>query len=189
MIRAAQTYAGERRRFGLASRRLYRANREHDALRSQEDNCGIAMLMVGGTVRVVMVGGRTRIMMVMVMCLTLVMIAGARLDIAGERIGEMNVMLGVIDPVHQRDVRLSGQHGSQRHAQNGNRASQRKKASTQQRLALGNPSRRKRWQFSTVEAIGNVRHNFQILNLLDNSDDAIEYFHASAAGRTGERHR
>ena len=75
----------------------------------------------------------------------LVMITEAKLHIASQRIGEMNVMMGVIDAVHQRDIRLSGQHDGQRQAQNGYRASQRDKALTAQlRLAFGGPSRRKR---------------------------------------------
>jgi hypothetical protein len=101
MVWGARTYAGECRRFGFAARCLYRANRKHDALRGQEDNGGIAMLMIGRTLRVVMVGGGIRIMVMMVVCPTLVMTANTRLDIAGEGIGEVNVMLGVIDTVHQ----------------------------------------------------------------------------------------
>ena len=66
------------------------------------------MLVIGRTVRMVMIGRIIRIVM-MVVCPTLVMIAGAKLDITGEGIREMNVMMGVIDPVHQRDIRLSGQ--------------------------------------------------------------------------------
>ena len=82
------------------------------------------MLVIGRTVRMVMVG-RFIPIIVMVVYPTLVMIAGAKLHITGQRIGEMNVMMGVIDAVHQRDVRLPGQHDGQRHAQNGHRASQR----------------------------------------------------------------
>ena len=163
MVRAARTYAGKRWRLGFAAGRLYRANRKHEALRGQENNGGIAMLMIGRTVRMVMVGRGIRIM-VMVVCPALVMIAGAKLDITGQRIGEMNVMMGVIDAVHQRDVGLPGQHDGQRHAQNGDRASQRDKALTaQQRLAFGSPSRRKRWQFSTVQDPGNAGSNVSVL--------------------------
>jgi len=93
-------------------------------LGSQENNGGIAMLMIGRALRVMMIGRRIGIM-VMVVRPTPVMIADAKLDITGEGIREMNVMMGVIDAVHQRDVRLSGQHNGQRHAQNGYRASQR----------------------------------------------------------------
>jgi hypothetical protein len=70
----------------------------------------------------------------------------------------MQVMMGVIDAVHQRDVGLPGQHDGQRHAQNGHRASQRDKAlTTQLRLDFGSPTRRKHWQFSTVEDPGNAK--------------------------------
>ncbi len=165
MVRAARTYAGKRWQLGFAARRLDWANRKYEALRGQENNRGIAMLMIGRAVRMVMIG-RVIPIMVMMVCRALVMIAGAKLDITGQRIGEMNVMMGVIDAVHQRDIRLSGQHNGQRHAQNGDRASQRDKALTAQlRLAFGNPSRRKRWQFSTVQDTRNVRGNVSVLPL------------------------
>src|SRR2546430_2764721 len=98
MIRAARTYASERRRLGFAACCRQRANRKHDALRGQENDGGIAMLMIRWSVRVV-VGCGIRAMM-MVMHATLFMISGAKLDIAGERIGEMNMVMGVVDPVH-----------------------------------------------------------------------------------------
>ena len=123
MVRAARTYAGKRWQLGFAAGGLYGANCKYEALRGQENNGRITMLVIGWTARMVMVG-RFIPIMVMVMCRALVMIAGANLDIAGQRIGEMNVMMGVIDAVHQRDVRLPGQHDRQRHAQNGYRASQ-----------------------------------------------------------------
>ena len=101
------------------------------------------MLVIGRTVRMVMIGRGIPIMVVVRP--TLVMITEAQLHITSQSIGEMNVMMGMIDPVHQRDIRLSGQQDGQRHAQNGYRASQRDKALTDQlRLALGGPSRRKR---------------------------------------------
>ena len=45
---------------------------------------------------------------------------------AGERIGEMGMIVRVIDPIHQRDERLSRQHGGKHHAEDGDHASQRK---------------------------------------------------------------
>ena len=91
MVRAARTYAGKRWQLGFAAGGLYGANRKHKTLRGQENNGGITMLVIGRTVRMVMVGRGIRIMM-MVVCPTLVMIAGANLDITGEGIGEMYVM-------------------------------------------------------------------------------------------------
>ena len=159
MVRAAWTYAGKRWRLGFAARGLHRANRKHEALCGQENNGGVAMLMIGRSVRMMM-AGRGIPIMVVVVCPTLVMIAAAELDITGQSIGEMQVVIGVIDAVHQRDVRLPGQHDSQRHAQNGHRASQRDKALTAQLcLAFGSPTRRKRWQFSTVGDPGNAREH------------------------------
>jgi hypothetical protein len=157
VVRAAWTYTGKRGRLGLAAGGLHRANRKHETLRGQENNGGIAMLMIGWSIRMMM-AGRIISIMVVVVRPTLVMIAAAELDITGQSIGEVQVMMGVIDAVHQRDVRLSGQHDSKRHAQNGHRASQRDKAlTTQLCLAFGSSTRRKRWQFSTVEDPGNAR--------------------------------
>ena len=107
MVRPARIYADERRRFAFAARHLCGANRKHDALRGQENNGGIAMLVIGRTVRMVMIGRGIPIMVVVRP--TLVMITEAQLHITSQSIGEMNVMMGVIDPVHQRDIRLSGQ--------------------------------------------------------------------------------
>ena len=104
------------------------------------------------------VGRRAAAVIVMMMVHpALVMITGAELHITGKRIGKMNVMVRVLDAVHQCDISLPGQHDGQRHAQNGDRASQRYKASAQRRLAFGNPTRRERWQFSTVQDPGNFR--------------------------------
>jgi hypothetical protein len=160
MIRTARAYARIGQWLGFAAGRRNRANRKHEALGGQENNSGVAMLMIGWTVRMVMVGCGIRTM-VMVVYAALVMIAAAKLHVAGQRIGEMNVILRVVDAVHQRDVGLPRQHDGQRHAQYGDRASQRNKAVTiQQRLASGSPSRRKRWQFSTVQDPRNVRASF-----------------------------
>jgi hypothetical protein len=82
-----------------------------------------------------MMAGRGISIMVVVVCLTLIMIAAAELDITSKSVGEMQVVIGMIDAVHQRDIRLPGQHDSQRHAQNGHRASQRDKALTTQLYA------------------------------------------------------
>ena len=111
-------------------------------MRGQENNGGITMLMIRWSIRMMM-ASRGIPIMVVVVCPTLVMIAAAELDITSQSIGEMHVMMGMIDAVHQRDIRLSGQHDGQGHAQNGYRASQRDKAfAAQLRLAFGGPNRR-----------------------------------------------
>ena len=51
--------------------------------------------------------GAGAIMMMVMMGAALVVIAAAELDVASQRIGEMDVMVGVIDPVHQRDIGLA----------------------------------------------------------------------------------
>ena len=56
---------------------------------------------------------------VMMMEAASVVIAATKLDIACEGIGKMVMVMGVIDPVHQRDVSLAGQHYRHRHAQHG----------------------------------------------------------------------
>ncbi len=77
MVRAARTYADECRRLAFAARRFHRANCKQKTLRGQENNGGIAMLVIGRTVRMVVVGCRIRIMVVV--CPTLVMITEAKL--------------------------------------------------------------------------------------------------------------
>jgi hypothetical protein len=100
-------------------------------LRRQENNGGITMVMTYLAVRA------------MVVMVALAASAAAILQVACENIRKMSVVMGVIDAVHQRDIRLSRQHDGQRHAQNGDRASQRDKALTAQlRLAFGSPSHR-----------------------------------------------
>jgi len=42
-----------------------------------------------------------------------------------ERIGEVHVVLRMFDTVHQRDIGLAGEHHRQRHAEDGDRPSER----------------------------------------------------------------
>ena len=103
MVRAARAYAGECRRFAFAARRLYRANRKHDALCREKHDRRVAMLMTGGIMRMVIgnCAAAGIVMVMVVVCPALVMIPAAKLHVAGQRIGEMNVMLRVVDAVHQ----------------------------------------------------------------------------------------
>ncbi len=114
------------------------------------------MLMIRCSMRVVIGGGIC--VMVMVVHGALLMIAGAKLDVAGERIGEVNVVMDVVDAVHQRDVGLSGQHDGERHAKDGDRASQRDKPSAQLRLTFGGPTRRKRWNLAQLRPSATPRY-------------------------------
>jgi len=50
-------------------------------------------------------------------------------DVARQRIGEMGVVMGVIQTIHQRNVGLPGQHEGERHAKHGDGMSNRGKSS------------------------------------------------------------
>jgi len=54
--------------------------------------------------------------------------------VAGERIGEMGVMMRVVQAVHQRDIGLPGQHKGERHAEHGYDAANRGKPVLKQRV-------------------------------------------------------
>lgn len=147
MIGPVRAEAHKRERFGFATRCGNRVSRQHEGLRGEEHQRGIAMMMRKRMLRRVVVIGAN------VEC------AVARLDITGERIGEVNMMMRMFDAIHDSDIGLCRQDGTERHAKDGDRASQRNKASAQRRLAFGGPSRRKRWQFSTVQDPGNAREH------------------------------
>jgi hypothetical protein len=97
---------------------------QHKALLNQEDDSRIPVLMVGGIVRMGVVR-RTEVVMMrailrIMMMLMRVRIVGQRyLNIAGERIGEMRMVMGMVDTIHQRDIGLPRQHDRQRHADQG----------------------------------------------------------------------
>jgi hypothetical protein len=80
VVRAAGTYTGKRWRLGFAAGALRRANCKHEALSGQENNGGIAMLMIRWSIRMMMAGRGIPIMVVVVRP-TLVVIAAAELDI------------------------------------------------------------------------------------------------------------
>jgi hypothetical protein len=65
--------------------------------------------MTGIGPRVIVIG-RSTVMPMVMMKSALVVTASAELDIAGEGIGKMGVVMGVIDSVHQGDVALPRQH-------------------------------------------------------------------------------
>ena len=122
MVRATRTYARERAWLYGATRVREGANRKNEILCRQENDTDIAMLVARVGARMVVIGG-TAIMMMVVVRAALIVIAAAELDIARERIGEMDVVMGVIDTVHQGDKGLPGQHHGQRHAHHGDGAS------------------------------------------------------------------
>ena len=109
MIGAARAYAREGPRLRFATRGGNRANRKDENLRCQKDDADIAMLMAGISAGVIVIRFPAIMMMVM-MRPALVVIAAAELNVARQRIGEMHMVLSVVDPVHQRDVGLGRQH-------------------------------------------------------------------------------
>src|SRR4051812_13762391 len=99
MIGAARAYARESPRLRFATRGGNRANRKDENLRCQKDDAYIAMLMAGSAGVIVI--RFPAIMMVVMMRAALVVIATAELDVARQRIGEMHMVMSVVDPVHQ----------------------------------------------------------------------------------------
>ena len=61
--------------------------------------------------------------MVVMMRAALIVAADAKSDIAGQWISEVNVMMGMVDAVHQRDIRLARKHDCEGHADHGHAAS------------------------------------------------------------------
>ena len=96
------------------------------------------MLMIGRIVRRMIVRQMVRIALMMIAAR--IVDVAAKLDAACERVGKMHVMLRMLDAVHQRDVGLPGQHDGERHADDGDPASNRLESlKGQQRLALRLP--------------------------------------------------
>ncbi len=127
MIGTARAYADKRRRFGFATIRRYRTNDQHKALCREKYDGGIAMLVVGWAMLVV---GRAMRVVMIVGCVARIvvmvrpaLVANTKLHVASKRIGEMRVMVRVVDAVHQRDIGLARQHDRERHAQDGDRCS------------------------------------------------------------------
>jgi hypothetical protein len=107
MIGAARAYADERRWHSSAANRRYGASYQDKALRGQKHNCGVAVLVVGRILRVLMTVGRTMgVMMVVghiasIVVMRPALVAGAELHVARKGIGEMRVMVSVVDAVDQ----------------------------------------------------------------------------------------
>ena len=80
--------------------------------------------MVGRTLRVIVMMAGVLHAMVMMMMAAIACCSTANLQIPGERIGEMKMMVRVLDAIHQRNIGLAGQHHGERHAEDGNRALQ-----------------------------------------------------------------
>ena len=116
---------------GLAARGRDGARRQHKALRCEKNDSRIPVLVrrnIGVMIRchigVVMMMRSSAVAMAMVVCTAVSQTA----YVAGERIGEMDVVMRVIQTIHQRDVGLPRQHESQRHAEHGDHASKRGKS-------------------------------------------------------------
>ena len=144
MIRSERRDARKRHRLAGAALRRDGTHRKHKALRRKEHDRRVAVLVVGGTLTVVavvvmmrcslaavlMMRHRLAVMLMVrgqLRAMLMLMAAGFRAhanDTASQRIGEVGVVMCVFDLVHERDVGLSGQHHRQRHAKDGDNASE-----------------------------------------------------------------
>ena len=131
MIGSERRDAGKRHRLAGAAIRDDGTERKHEALRREEHDRRIAMLMVGGSLRV-MVMMRCILAAVLVRRgllrdMVLLMPARARTrtqNAARQGIGKVHVVIRMLDLVHQRDIGLAGQHHRQRHAKDGDGAAE-----------------------------------------------------------------
>lgn len=100
------------------------------------------MVVIGGGVRVVIMvmmrSGAIRVLVCVRMVLQIA-VSQAIADVAGERIGEMGMMMSVVQAIHQRDVGLPRQHERQRHAEHGDSIAKRDKTLPMQRKASLRP--------------------------------------------------
>ena len=142
MFRSERRDAGKRHRLAGAAIRDDGTHRQNEALRREEHDRRIAVLVVGGTLTVVAVVVMMRCSLAAVLMMrhrlaVMLMVrgqlrgmlmlraAGFRAnDTASQRIGEVDVVMCVFDLVHERDVGLPGQHHCQRHAEDGDGASE-----------------------------------------------------------------
>jgi hypothetical protein len=110
MIGAARIETHKGRRLGFAVRCRDRVGWQHEALRGKKHQGGIAVMM------------RKRIVCVVVVSANGIR-AAAILYIACERIGKVNVMMRMLDAIHDSDIRLRRQNEGERHAKKGDRSS------------------------------------------------------------------
>lgn len=114
MFRSERRDAGKRHGLAGAAIRDDGTHRQNEALRREEHDRRIAVLVVGGTLAVVavVVMMRCRLAIVLVMrgqlrAMLMLMAAGFRAnDTTSKRIGEVGVVMCVFDLVHERDVGL-----------------------------------------------------------------------------------
>jgi len=139
MIRAARAERHKRHVPGLAACLGHGAGRQHKALGGKKNNRRIAIVLMRRCIGIMVVGGRVRVVVMVVCAHTLIMFVCVRMllrpaasraiaYVPGERIGEMAVMMRVIQAVHQRDVGLPGQHERKRHAEHRDSAPKRGKS-------------------------------------------------------------
>ena len=150
MIRPAriERHEGNCARFGAHGGHC--ASRQNKALRREKNDSGIAamlmprsigMVVIGGGVRFLAMRMRARAMDVLV-CVGMLLrttVSQAIADVSGERIGEMGMMMRVVQAVHQRNVGLPRQHERQRHAEHGDSTAKQDKTLPMQRKASLRP--------------------------------------------------
>ena len=79
------------------------------------------MLVVDGVVRMMMIAAGPGIVMVAMMRSAFV--SEAERYLARQRVGEMRMVMRVIDAIHERDIGLTGQHCGDRHAKHSDQTS------------------------------------------------------------------
>ena len=94
MIGAARVEAHKRRRLGFAARCGDRVSRQHEGLRSEEHQRGIAVMM------------RKRILPSVIVIRANILRAATIFYITRERIGKMNMMMRMFEPIHDADIGL-----------------------------------------------------------------------------------
>jgi len=146
VIRTEQGNAGQRRQLSCAALRRNGAHCQNEILHGKKYNGCIAVLMIDGTVRM-MIARTMRVavrdilpammMPVRAVCVVLgnvlrsvvfvmsryvaILMRRRGLNIPCKGIGKMCMMVGVVDTVHEGDIRLPRQHDGQRHANHGDK--------------------------------------------------------------------
>jgi len=152
MIRAARIEGRKRHGPELATRLGHRTGGQHKTLGSKKNDRGITIVLMRRCIGIMVIGGRVRVVVVVCartikvfVCVRMMLRPAAShaiADVAGERIGEMAVMMRVIQAVHQRDVGLPRQHERKRHTEHRDSAPKRGKSlPVQQSLMRGHKDR------------------------------------------------
>ena len=115
-IDAAGLYADKAMRLQITMDDNRRASGNDEGLGNDEHERCVAVLVIGRSVVVVASRDAARVMVV-VMQAAPVMVAAAKLDVAGKRVCEMGMMVRVFDVIQYRYEGLAGQNECEQHAE------------------------------------------------------------------------